>query len=167
MNLNIPKSNKYYIEKYLPSVLGIICGGCFIFIALKNEINYEVIKNIIFSFPAIGFTIFGFCFTLLTLLIQGNSEFLINLRTKKIILFNRIICKNKDIVYYSFFLSVYSFILNMLYPLLFILITKYIGFEFYKILKIISISIFIIITIRLYVALFYFLKIFYLVIKQK
>lgn len=159
----IYKSDSYYIEKYSPIVLGLIAGALCFYIGLSHNINFATCKNLMFNFPSIGLTIFGFGLTLLAILIQSNSEFVIKIREKHEGLFNRVINKNKELVYISLLLSVFSYLLSFIYSLNHI----FNDLDWYLYIKLFLISIFFTFIVYLFLTLYFFIKTFYLIITQR
>ncbi|MBS7333442.1 MAG: hypothetical protein KIG88_07620, partial [Weeksellaceae bacterium] len=120
---------------------------------------------LIFNFPPIGLTIFGFGLTLLAILIQSNSEFVIRIRNKHEELFNKVINKNKELVYISLLLSVFSYLLSFMYSLNHIFLK--VDLNLYLYIKLFIISLFFASIIYLFLTLYFFIKSFYLIITQK
>ncbi|NOJ75477.1 hypothetical protein [Empedobacter stercoris] len=161
----IHKSDSYYIEKFSPIFLGLIAGVLCYYIGFKFNINFTICRNLIFNFPPIGLTIFGFGLTLLAILIQSNSEFVIRIRNKHEELFNKVINKNKELVYISLLLSIFSYLLSFMYSLNHIFLE--VDLNLYLYIKLFIISLFFASIIYLFLTLYFFIKSFYLIITQK
>ena len=101
------KTLSYWWEKVGGLLLGIIT---FIIIWIINP-NFSNWKPFILEFPAIGMCAFGFLLTFLGIILQGNSETIKWMISRKD-LFNRFVAFNKRIVLVSFFLSIYAYFLG-------------------------------------------------------
>ncbi len=145
------KTLAYKVEKYGEIVLLVLVGYYFNF-HLKPE--YVDFKEIIKDVPILSFSIFGFLLTLLTIIIQGDSETVEWMKQKKN-LFNRFIGLNRKIVFLSFIVGIFS--------LLFRLLEKS-NIEVNT--EVFLLSLLFSVTIILLLNVIYFLTLFYLLIKK-
>ena len=98
------------IEEYTPPLLGVIVG--YIFFKYKI-VDYSDCSEFIKQFTTIGTCAFGFLLTLFGLIIQSNSEVIAEIR-KRGIPYRRFIFYNRRVVFISFLLTIYSYIIGYL-----------------------------------------------------
>lgn len=101
------KTIGYILEKFGGMIAGMIV--CCILIAVNP--SFTIWKAIIIEFPSIGMCAFGFLLTLLGIILQGDSE-TIKWMKGRTVLYNGFIDFNKRIVYISFILSIYSYLIG-------------------------------------------------------
>ena len=89
---------------------GILIGLLTCFLLLRSSIKYTDCQGIVDNFPEIGIFVFGFLLTILSLIIQGDSETIKWLNTR-VNLYNRVVQFNKRVVFLSLImaLSAYAF----------------------------------------------------------
>lgn len=73
--------------------------------------TYNDYKGLIESSTTIAINIFGFLLTLLGLILQGTSETIDKMKSRKI-LYNRFIGFNKKVVIFAFIISIFGFLLK-------------------------------------------------------
>jgi len=103
------KTLSYWRELYGGMMIGIIVT-IIIFILKPNISNWT---DFIKEFPTIGMCAFGFLLTFLSIILQGGSDAILWMKSRKI-LFKRFISYNKRIVIISFYLSICSYIFGFL-----------------------------------------------------
>lgn len=101
------KTSDYIWEKFGGLTVGIIVC-CIIFTVNPVFLSW---KPIIIEFPSIGMCAFGFLLTLLGLILQGDSETIKWMKSQTDI-YNSFIDFNKRIVFISFILSFYSYLIG-------------------------------------------------------
>lgn len=143
------------VEQYGPISLGVIVG--FLYYKYGYLIHHEDSIELIKQFTTIGTCSFGFLLTMFSLMIQSNSDVIKDMR-KRQIPYNRFIKYNRNIVFLSFILTIYSYIIGYI-----------------NILKIFTSHIIIDLLISIFYATFtcfiiytiYFLVLFYILIQDK
>jgi len=98
------KTLSYWKELYGGIIAGLIVS---IFIYWLKPITANWI-DFIKAFPTIGMCAFGFLLTFLSIILQGNSEAITWMKSRKN-LFRRFVVYNKRIVIVSFYLSISSY----------------------------------------------------------
>lgn len=98
------------IEQIMPLGIGIIIGYLFY--------NYEIAcycesRELIKQFVTIGTCSFGFLLTMFSLIIQSNSGVVKEMRKRRIP-FKRFIQYNRKVVFLSFALTIYSYLIGYL-----------------------------------------------------
>lgn len=97
----------YYREKYGGIVLGII-ALCVVWLINPNLNKcVDMMKEI----PTIGMCTFGFLLTFLSIILQGNSDIILWMKSRKM-LFNRFVLFNKRIVIIALLLSALSYFIG-------------------------------------------------------
>jgi hypothetical protein len=154
------KKIAYWKEQYQGLFIGIII----FIIILILEPDYSYWKDFIKEFPSIGMCVFGFLITFLSIILQGDTDTIKWMKGSKI-LFKRFITFNKRIVIISILLSVYSYILG--FANFGWIITKLKISECYiTFIQQLFISIFCGLLTWLIIDILYFIRIFYLLIKD-
>jgi hypothetical protein len=103
----MPKTFAYWKERYMGLFLGVICAVFVLWIDPELP-NW---KDFIQEIPNISMCIFGFLLTFLGIILQGNSQTIEWMKSRKI-LFQRFIAFNKRVVVLSFAVSLYSYFLG-------------------------------------------------------
>lgn len=97
------------IEKITPFLLSIVA----MYLYWRYEPMWLQMKNIIKEFPAIGTFTFGFLLTLFGLIHQGSNTVILSFKNRKG-LYKRFVHYNRDTVFMSLILTVYSYVLSNL-----------------------------------------------------
>lgn len=97
------------IEKITPFLLSIVA----MYLYWRYEPVWLQMKDIIKEFPAIGTFTFGFLLTLFGLIHQGSNTVIMSFKNRKS-LYKRFIHYNRDTVFMSLILTVYSYLLSNL-----------------------------------------------------
>jgi len=155
------KTLSYWKELYLGPFSGFIVA-----LTLFN-INHSFNEWVTFikEFPALGMCAFGFLLTFLSIILQGNNETIIWMKSRKV-LFDRFVSFNKRIVLLSLILTLYSYILCYAH---FSWVTKLImsySPEIINYLKVTLISFFGGLMTWFFIDTFLFISIFYHLIKK-
>lgn len=103
------KTYAYYIEKFGGLALGLIVSCAIMYINPHKEVYLELVKQ----FPAIGIGAFGFLLTFLGIIIQGSSETILWMKSRKV-LYDRFITFNKGVILMALYLTVLSLILGFI-----------------------------------------------------
>jgi hypothetical protein len=93
-------------DNILPPLIGILCG---IFFAKWDTITYENSEDLIKQFPTIGTWIFGFILTVFSIIIQGNNEVVLRMKSSKKA-FARFVRYNFKVVTLSMIATLYSYV---------------------------------------------------------
>ncbi len=73
--------------------------------------DWIIISDVIKGFPDIGTFTFGFLLTLFGLIHQGSSTVITNFKAQKS-LYRRFVCLNRNAVFISLFLTLFSFLIT-------------------------------------------------------
>jgi hypothetical protein len=90
---------------------GVFFGLVTAIVAFCLDLSLSYWKDIIKEFPSIAMCAFGFMLTLLGLTLQSNTSTAEALKSD-INLFNRYVSFNKRVVYLAFFISIYSYFVS-------------------------------------------------------
>jgi hypothetical protein len=154
------KSLSFYKEKFGGILSGLLCF-C---IVICSQPSYANWKGFINEFPTIGMCAFGFLLTFLSIILQGNSETIIWMKSNDV-LFKRFIDFNKRVVSLSILLVLYSYLISFFnFQLVFDFLS--LPAKIIESLKYFSIAIFFGGIIWFVYDIFFFMKIFYLLIKK-
>lgn len=96
-------------EKIAPLLLSIVA----MYLYWRYEPLWLQMRDIIKEFPTIGTFTFGFLLTLFGLIHQGNNSVISSFKNRKS-LYKRFIHYNRDTVFMSLILTVYSYVLSNL-----------------------------------------------------
>ena len=97
------------IEKIAPLLLSIVA----MYLYWRYEPVWLQMKEIIKEFPTIGTFTFGFLLTLFGLIHQGSNPVIMSFKNRKS-LYKRFVHYNRDTVFMSLILTVYSYVLSNL-----------------------------------------------------
>lgn len=102
------KTTAYWIEKYGGYLIGLFV---FIIFMLWIKPEYYSYKELIQEIPSIGMCAFGFMLTFLGIILQGNSQTIEYMKSRKT-LYAQFIYYNKIVVILSLVISLYSYIIG-------------------------------------------------------
>ncbi|MDR1973974.1 MAG: hypothetical protein LBQ31_04785 [Bacteroidales bacterium] len=154
------KKIAYWREKYGGVVLGFIFAVPMFWIDPQLSVWSDFIKEV----PAIGMCMFGFLLTFLGIILQGGSETIKWMKSRKT-LFERFISFNKGVVILSVVLSIYSYFL-VFFNFKWVQNSFVNSFCFSEVTQNILIALFVFLSIWFLYNVIYFIKIFYLLIKK-
>ncbi len=93
------------VEKFASPVLGLIVAIVFFFVPISKEMLVPIMKD----FQNIGICIFGFLITTMSIIIQGQSDTILKIKSNET-LYSRIISFNKRVVSLSLIAAIYSLV---------------------------------------------------------
>ncbi len=155
------KTLSYWKELYFGPFLGFILA----IVLINLEHSFSEWVTLIKEFPALGMCAFGFLLTFLSIILQGNNETIVWMKSRKI-LFEKFVSFNKRIVMLSLILTLYSYILCYAHFKWIIDLIMSCPPEFRHWLKVSLISIFGGLMIWFFIDTFTFINIFYHLIKK-
>lgn len=107
IQFSLGKSRGWWVEKLGGICFGVVAGAVTYYIEPTSGNWLEIMKQ----FPTLGTCAFGFLLTFLGIILQGESETIVWLKSQDI-LYARFIRYNKRIVVLSLILTIYSYLIG-------------------------------------------------------
>jgi len=108
------KTLNYYIENYATKLIAVVIGIVFYYHPLISFFKDDTFFDKVLTLST---TVFGFLLTVLTLIVQSDGPTMLKMKQNKS--YNRLIKYNKEIVYASGLLSLFSILIIVLNNLLY------------------------------------------------
>lgn len=121
-------------------------------------------SKLIHGFPAIGLGIFGFMLTFIAIILQSSNN-TINYMKSQDTLFKSFVDYNKRVVYVSAILTMYTYLISS-FSIPFSIDYMICGFSIYQSVRIIAMSLFWGLLLKLSVDTLFFIKTFYILLRK-